>query len=237
MYVWVLHMRQINFTFQFSNLTKSVSKWFLVKTHYMCVAENSRELPDRAWNPVLWVHCSKVPNVNQSNVSLGHPYWIFFYVHKTARWRWGFCHYLKVVDMVDLLSVFVSICFYCYCSRFISMSFFFVCVHYNLGDVITQLLHCPGSHFYISLRTVSAHASQGFCGRRALKIRYCCIFVKSRTGLGLINCFYCCVSRELFLYTVCEMFLFLLAIIMGFNLWKKQKTKEKAQKEIRPNKM
>lgn len=31
----------------------------------------------------------------------------------------------KVVDMVDLLSVFVSICFYCYCSRFISMSFFF----------------------------------------------------------------------------------------------------------------
>ncbi len=76
--------------------------------------------------------------------------------------------------------------------------------YYNLGDVITQLLHCPGSHFYISLRTVSAHASKRFCSRRALKIRYCCIFVKSRTGLGLINCFYCCVSRGLFLYTVCE---------------------------------
>lgn len=78
----------------------------------------------------------------------------------------------------------------------------------------------------------------GFRGRRAMKIRYCCIFVKSRTGLGLINCFYFVCREDYFCIQYVKMFLFLLTIIMGFNLWKKKKkTKEKAQKEMRPNKM
>ena len=71
----------------------------------------------------------------------------------------------------------------------------------------------------------------GFADLRALEIRYCCIYVKSRTGLGLINCFYC-VSRVLFLYTVCENVFISLDYYNGFNLWrKKKKAKEKAQKD------
>lgn len=52
----------------------------------------------------------------------------FFYVHKTARQRRDFCHYFKIVDKVDLVSFFVSICFYCNCSSFISVFLFFFCL-------------------------------------------------------------------------------------------------------------
>lgn len=104
---------------------------------------------------------------------------------------------------------------------------------HNPGDVITQSLHCPGSHFDISLlRSASAHAS-----RRPLAV--------VRLWKDVIVSFFCEISHwagpnQLFLLFVCcqedyfciqyvKMFLFLLTIIKGFNLWK-IKTKKQRKK-------
>lgn len=76
--------------------------------------------------------------------------------------------------------------------------------YYNLGDVITQLLHCPGSHFYISLRTVSAHASWRFSRSSGYENSLLLHFCEISHWAGPNQLFLFCVSRGLFLYTVCE---------------------------------
>lgn len=122
-------------------------------------------------------------------------------MHKTARDE-DFVPTFKVADKVDILSVFVSQYFAFIVIVPDSFPCLF-CVFINLGDVITQLLHCPGSHFYISLRTVSAHASKRFCGRRALEIRYCCIFCEISHWAGPNQLFLLlCVKRTISVYSM-----------------------------------
>lgn len=110
--------RRFTFTFQSirPNLKNDSSTSLLV-----CSRTIQENLPGRAWNPVLYVHCSKPES--QSSVSLGHPYWICMCIKLLDRDE-DCVATLSSQDKFDLLSVFVSICFYCNCSRFISMSMF-----------------------------------------------------------------------------------------------------------------
>lgn len=112
----------------------------------------------------------------QAYVPLGHPYLfllLFFYVHKTATWNRGACSYLKVSGTTTPHRLLYLFCFLLYLFQ---INFHVLCFYYNLGDVITQLLHCPGSHFYISFSLRSAFA------RAIRRFFFVCLFCLQSSG-------------------------------------------------------
>lgn len=169
---------------------------------YSCVAENSTELPGRPWN--FGSLCTLQQNLkpkSQSNVPLGHPYWIFMCIKLLDRDE------EFATTLMWWISLTFSLSFYLFALVVIVPDSFLClfCVVVQPRRCDSAIVALPWQPFWhLSQNCLCSCELEAFCGRQALKSRHCCIFVKSRTGLGLINCFYCCVSRGLFLYTVCE---------------------------------